>query len=170
MIDTGIDYTHPDLRKSYKGGYDLVDFDQDPMETTEEQGIPTLHGTHVAGIIAANGEMKGVAPEAELYGYRALGPGGTGTSVQVMAAIEQAVEDKMDIINLSLGNTINGPDWPTSIAVNRATEQGVTVVIANGNTGPDPWTVGSPATADSVIAVGASTPQIEHPYLYDRFF
>ncbi|PWU66989.1 S8 family serine peptidase [Gracilibacillus dipsosauri] len=169
VIDTGIDYTHPDLRKSYKGGYDLVDFDQDPMETTEEQGIPTLHGTHVAGIIAANGEMKGVAPEAELYGYRALGPGGTGTSVQVMAAIEQAVEDKMDIINLSLGNTINGPDWPTSIAVNRATEQGVTVVIANGNTGPDPWTVGSPATADSVIAVGASTPQIEHPYLYDRF-
>ncbi|WP_208590733.1 S8 family serine peptidase [Gracilibacillus suaedae] len=169
IVDTGIDYTHPDLRANYQGGYDLVDFDDDPMETTPEQGMPTLHGTHVAGIIGANGQMKGVAPDAELYGYRALGSGGTGTSVQVMAAIEKAVKDGMDIINLSLGNSINGPDWPTSVAVNRATEQGVTVVIANGNTGPDLWTVGSPATANQVISVGASTPKLEQPFLYDRF-
>ncbi|SHM62264.1 S8 family serine peptidase [Gracilibacillus kekensis] len=169
VIDTGIDHSHPDLQSNYKGGYDLVDFDQDPMETTPEQGMPTMHGTHVAGVIAANGKMKGVAPEAELYAYRALGPGGSGTSVQVMAAIEQAVKDGMDIINLSLGNTINGPDWPTSVAVNRATEKGVAVVIANGNTGPDLWTVGSPATADRVISVGASTPALKRPFLYDDF-
>ncbi|WP_163539120.1 S8 family serine peptidase [Gracilibacillus sp. YIM 98692] len=169
VIDTGIDYTHPDLQHSYQGGYDLVDFDADPMETTIEQGMPTSHGTHVAGIIAANGSMQGIAKDAELYAYRALGPGGSGSSVQVMAAIEQAVKDGMDVINLSLGNTINGPDWPTSVAVNRATEQGVTVVIANGNTGPEPWTVGSPATASSVISVGASTPLLKQPYLYDRF-
>ncbi|MFC4402865.1 S8 family serine peptidase [Gracilibacillus xinjiangensis] len=169
VIDTGIDYTHPDLQKNYKGGYDLVDFDDDPMETTPEQGIPTSHGSHVAGIIGANGKMKGVAPDADLYAYRALGPGGSGTSVQVMAAIEQAVKDGMDVLNLSLGNTINGPDWPTSVAVNRATEQGVTVVIAGGNTGPDPWTIGSPATAESVISVGASTPPTEVPYLYEPF-
>ncbi|MFD2655757.1 S8 family serine peptidase [Gracilibacillus thailandensis] len=169
IVDTGIDYTHPDLQANYRGGYDLVDFDDDPMETIPEQGMPTLHGTHVAGIIGANGQMKGVAPDAELYGYRALGPGGTGTSVQVMAAIEKAVKDGMDIINLSLGNSINGPDWPTSVAVNRAVEQGVTVVIANGNTGPDLWTVGSPATANQVISVGASTPKLKRPFLYDRF-
>ncbi len=169
IVDTGIDYTHPDLQVNYSGGYDLVDFDDDPMESTAEQGMPTLHGSHVAGVIGANGQMKGVAPEAELYAYRALGPGGTGTSVQVMAAIEKAVKDGMDIINLSLGNAINGPDWPTSVAVNRATEQGVTVVIANGNTGPDLWTVGSPATANQVISVGASTPRLELPFLYDRF-
>ncbi|MGP4038893.1 S8 family serine peptidase [Gracilibacillus sp. D59] len=169
VIDTGIDYNHSDLQNSYKGGYDLVDFDKDPMETKPEQGMPTMHGTHVAGVIAADGKMKGVAPDAELYSYRALGPGGTGTSVQVMAAIEKAVKDGMDIINLSLGNSINGPDWPTSVAVNRATEQGVTVVIANGNTGPDLWTVGSPATANQVISVGASTPKLERPFLFDRF-
>lgn len=169
VIDTGVDYTHPDLRTNYRGGYDLVDFDGDPMETTIEEGIPTTHGTHVAGIIAANGQMKGIAPDAELYAYRALGPGGTGTSVQVMAAIEQAVKDEMDIINLSLGNSINGPDWPTSVAVNRATEEGVAVVIANGNSGPNQWTVGSPATADQVISVGASTPPLEIPYFYERF-
>lgn len=169
IVDTGIDYTHPDLKKNYKGGYDLVDFDDDPMESTPEQGIPTLHGSHVAGIIGANGQMKGVAPDAELYAYRALGPGGTGTTVQVMAGIEAAVKDGMDIINLSLGNSINGPDWPTSVAVNRATEKGVTVVIANGNTGPDLWTVGSPATASQVISVGASTPKLKRPFLFDRF-
>ncbi|WP_272466447.1 S8 family serine peptidase [Terrihalobacillus insolitus] len=169
IIDTGIDYTHPDLQKNYKGGYDLVDLDDDPMETLPEQGSPTLHGTHVAGIIGANGKMKGVAPEADLYSYRALGPGGMGTSIQVIAAIEKAVKDGMDIINLSLGNTVNGPDWPTSIAVNRAVDHGVSVVIANGNAGPDQWTVGSPATATKVISVGASTPPITIPYLDDSF-
>ncbi|WP_117161570.1 S8 family serine peptidase [Paraliobacillus sp. X-1268] len=169
VIDTGIDYQHPDLEKNYKGGFDLVDMDADPMETQVEQGLSTIHGTHVAGIIAANGKMKGVAPDADLYGYRALGPGGAGTSVQVIAALEKAVKDGMDIINMSLGNTINGPDWPTSIAVNRAVDEGVSVVIANGNSGPDDWTVGSPATATKSIGVGSSTPPIKTASLYDSF-
>ncbi|WP_256200734.1 S8 family serine peptidase [Virgibacillus halodenitrificans] len=72
VIDTGIDYTHPDLKKNYQQGYDLVDLDEDPMETLPEEGLPTLHGTHVAGIIAADGELKGVAPNAEIYAYRLL--------------------------------------------------------------------------------------------------
>nr|WP_239585485.1 S8 family serine peptidase [Amphibacillus cookii] len=165
VIDTGIDYHHPDLAPNFKGGYDLVDFDDDPMETTANQGIPTLHGTHVAGIIAANGAFQGIAPDAELYGYRGLGPGGVGTTIQVIAALEKAVNDGMDIINLSLGNSVNGPDWPTSIAVNRAVEKGVSVVIANGNTGPDLWTVGSPATATEAISVGASTEIYTEPVL-----
>lgn len=169
VIDTGIDYQHPDLEKNYKGGFDLVDIDEDPMETQIEQGLPTIHGTHVAGIIAANGKMKGVAPDADLYGYRALGPGGSGTTVQVIAALEKAVKDGMDIINMSLGNTINGPDWPTSVAVNRAVDKGVSVVIANGNSGPDDWTVGSPATATKAIGVGSSTPPIKIASLSDRF-
>src|SRR5699024_4510513 len=41
VVDTGIDYTHPDLRANYQGGYDVVDFDDDPMETHEDTGIPT---------------------------------------------------------------------------------------------------------------------------------
>src|SRR5690625_3462329 len=72
VIDTGIDYHHEDLVNNYAGGYDLIDLDDDPMETTESEGIPTNHGTHVAGIIAANGELKGVAPKAQIYAYRAL--------------------------------------------------------------------------------------------------
>src|SRR5690625_5162150 len=81
VIDTGIDYNHPDLAINYAGGFDLVDLDKDPMETTKEEegGVPTMHGTHVSGIIAANGKIKGVAPDASIYAYRALGPGGSGS-------------------------------------------------------------------------------------------
>ncbi|MFC2948912.1 S8 family serine peptidase [Virgibacillus sediminis] len=166
VVDTGIDYNHPDLAANYRGGYDLVDLDDDPMETVAGEGIPTVHGTHVAGIIAADGVMKGVAPDAEIYAYRALGPGGRGTSIQVIAAMEQAVKDGVDIMNLSLGNTVNGPDYPTSMAVNRASELGVAVVLANGNNGPGDWTVGSPATASGALGVGASSPERKQPFLY----
>ncbi|WP_285853837.1 S8 family serine peptidase [Oceanobacillus luteolus] len=166
VIDTGVDYNHPDLKENFKGGQDLVDFDEDPMETLPEEGMPTNHGTHVAGIIAANGEMQGIAPDASLYAYRALGPGGFGSTVHVLAALEQAVQDKVDIINLSLGNSVNGPDYPTSVAVNKAVELGIPVVIANGNSGPDPWTVGSPATAADALSVGAVQAPTSVPYLY----
>ncbi|WP_456277441.1 S8 family serine peptidase [Bacillus sp. AK128] len=165
IIDTGVDYSHPDLRRNFKGGFDLVDQDKDPMETKASQGMPTMHGTHVAGIIAADGKIHGVAPKAEIIAYRALGPGGMGTSEQVIAAIEKAIKDKVDVINLSLGNNVNGPDWPTSLALNKAVENGIVAVTSSGNSGPEMWTVGSPGTASKAISVGASTPPIQVPYL-----
>lgn len=165
VIDTGIDYNHPDLKANFRGGYDVVDEDDDPMETLQSQGGITIHGTHVAGIIGANGQIKGVAPEAEIYAYRALGPGGQGTTEQVIEAIERAVEDGVDVINLSLGNTVNGPDWPTSLALDRAVEMGVVAVTSNGNSGPNMWTVGSPGTSTKAISVGASSPPLKTPYL-----
>lgn len=167
VIDTGIDYDHEDLHMNYKGGFDAVDLDDDPMETLDEP--VTMHGTHVAGIIAANGKLQGVAPEAEIYAYRALGPGGMGTSIQVIAAMEQALEDGVHIMNLSLGNSVNGPDYPTSVAVERAIDHGVMVVIANGNSGPSHWTVGAPATAERALSVGALHNEEKVPYLYESF-
>ncbi|MEH7299158.1 S8 family serine peptidase [Neobacillus drentensis] len=164
VIDTGVDYTHPDLQRNYAGGHDLVDNDRDPMETLAI-GKATIHGTHVAGIIAANGKIKGVAPEAKIVAYRALGPGGGGTTEQVLAAIDQAIKDKVDIMNLSLGNDINGPDLPISMALNRAVDKGIVAVAASGNSGPNVWTVGSPGTASKAISVGASTPTMEIPFL-----
>ncbi len=169
IIDTGIDYTHPDLRDNYAGGYDFVDEDKDPMETKRSQGMPTLHGTHVAGIVGANGHLHGVAPEAELIAYRVLGPGGHGSSEHVIAAIEMAIHDKVDVLNLSLGNTINGPDWPTSLALNKAVEHGVVAVTSSGNSGPNLWTVGSPGTSSEAISVGASTPPLHIPHLSPIF-
>lgn len=164
VIDTGVDYNHPDLSRNYRGGYDFIDGDEDPMETTLK-GNETIHGTHVAGIIAANGKLKGIAPEAEIIAYRALGPGGMGTSDQVIAAIDKAIKDKVDIINLSLGNAVNGPDWPTSLALDRAVESGIVAVTSSGNSGPGVWTVGSPGTSAQAISVGASSPPLRMPYL-----
>lgn len=71
----------------------------------------------------------------------------------------------MDVINLSLGNEVNSPDSPMTEAVNRAVELGVPVVVANGNSGPDLWTVGSPATAEKAMSVGAYAPVQHQPYI-----
>ncbi|WP_433745388.1 S8 family serine peptidase [Falsibacillus pallidus] len=166
IIDTGIDYNHPDLNRNYKGGQDFVDGDKNPMESRNKNGPSTLHGTHVAGIIGANGVMKGVAPEAELYAYRALGPGGHGTSDQVLAAIDQAVKDHVDILNLSLGTDVNAPDLPITEALNKAVSKGVVAVTSSGNSGPNLWTVGTPGTASDAISVGASTPPMKIPFLH----
>ncbi len=160
VIDTGVDYTHPDLEKafgSYKG-WDLVDNDNDPQETPkgDPRGAETTHGSHVAGTVAANGLIKGVAPEATLLAYRVLGPGGRGTTADVIAGIEKAVQDGADVMNLSLGNSLNDPDYATSIALDWAMAEGVVAVTSNGNSGPKNWTVGSPGTARDAISVGAT--------------
>ncbi|MFB5662743.1 S8 family serine peptidase [Alteribacillus sp. HJP-4] len=165
IIDTGIDYNHPDLADNFKGGYDFVDRDDDPMEGKDKNGKDTMHGTHVAGIIAANGNVRGVAPEAEIYMYRALGPVGQGSTEQILAAIEKAMEDEVDVLNLSLGSPVNGPDWPTSEALDRAAEKGIIAVTSSGNSGPSMWSVGSPGTSKSAISVGASIPPLKMPVL-----
>ncbi|RXI96490.1 peptidase S8 [Anaerobacillus alkaliphilus] len=159
IIDTGVDYTHPDLAHAfgeYKG-WDFVNNDADPQETiTGLLSRRTNHGTHVAGTVAANGEIKGVAPDATLLAYRVLGPGGSGTTQNVIAGIERAVLDGADVMNLSLGNTSNNPDFATSIALDRAMADGVVAVTSNGNSGPNDWTVGSPGTSRQAISVGAT--------------
>ena len=160
VIDTGADYTHPDLAAAfgeYKG-WDFVDNDNDPQETPigDPRGEETTHGTHVSGTVAANGYIKGVAPEATLLAYRVLGPGGSGSTENVVAGIEKAVQDGADVMNLSLGNSLNNPDWATSIALDWAMAEGVVAVTSNGNSGPNNWTVGSPGTSRSAISVGAT--------------
>ncbi|WP_059103356.1 S8 family peptidase [Shouchella shacheensis] len=160
IIDTGVDYTHPDLAHAFGDykGRDLVDNDDDPQETPpgDPRGNATNHGSHVAGTVAANGEIKGVAPDATLLAYRVLGPGGSGSTANVIAGIEQAVQDGADVMNLSLGNTLNDPDFATSLALDRAMAEGVMAVTSNGNAGPAEWTVGSPGTSRDAISVGAT--------------
>ena len=160
VIDTGVDYTHPDLAPNFGEylGWDFVDNDADPQETPtgDPRGAATTHGSHVAGTVAANGQIKGVAPDATLLAYRVLGPGGSGSTENVVAAIERAVLDGADIMNLSLGNSLNAPDWATSIALDQAMAEGVVAVTSNGNAGPNNWTVGSPGTSREAISVGAT--------------
>jgi minor extracellular serine protease Vpr len=164
VIDTGIDYHHPDLKDAFKGGYDFVDNDQDPYETRPSRWTQeTTHGTHVSGTIVGKNVsghgVRGVAPEADLYVYRVLGSGGSGSDSNVIAGIEKSVEDDMDVINLSLGSGVqHDPYSPTAIAVNNAILAGVTVVLSNGNEGArGRYSVGSPASSDMAISVGAST-------------
>ncbi|KAI7261576.1 hypothetical protein KC345_g9711 [Hortaea werneckii] len=183
VIDTGVDYKHPDLKNAYKGGYDSIYKDNDPYE--EPPAIfgyeGTSHGTHVAGTIVGRGEnsssevvQKGIAYEADLYAYKVLGAtmkeDGTyqtsGTSAQVIDGIEHAVKDGMDVINLSLGSDLEkGPDSPDSIAVNNAVLSGVVAVVANGNAGSDGkyyYSMGSPASSQLAISVAAATSTSTH--------
>ncbi|MCX4831949.1 S8 family serine peptidase [Streptomyces sp. NBC_01016] len=174
VIDTGIDYHHPDLKAAYAGGYDFVDDDADPMETTyadwkgsgqaeTDQGSTyyTEHGTHVAGIVAGRGaETKeraahGVAPGASVYAYRALGPYGGGTTSDIMAAMDKAADDGMDVVNMSLGASINDPLSPQAVAADNLVLAGITTVIAAGNSGPKSNTLGTPGAAALALTVGA---------------
>ncbi|MPU18022.1 S8 family serine peptidase, partial [Acinetobacter baumannii] len=116
-------------------------------------------GTHVAGIVSAqkkntsDSAVKGVAPDIELYNYRVLGPYGSGDSSGIIAAIDKSISDGMNVINLSLGDDSNNPLDPTSIAVNNAMLSGVVTVVAAGNSGPNPATLGSPGASPFAITV-----------------
>jgi subtilisin family serine protease len=154
IVDTGIDYTHPDLGGclgpscKVMGGYDFSNNDSDPWD---DHG----HGTHVAGIVAANGAIKGVAPEAKLLAFKVLDYSGSGSFSTVIAGIERAVQSGADVINMSLGGP-GDPDDPLAQAADNAVAAGVVVVVAAGNSGPDYQTLGSPGLARQALTVGAS--------------
>ncbi len=161
VIDTGIDYMHPDLGggfgPGYKviGGYDFYNNDPDPMD---DNG----HGTHVAGVIAASGGMTGVAPGASLLAYKVLGPDGSGSVSNVIEAIDRSMDPNQDgdtsdhanIISMSLGGPGQSGD-PVCTAVENAVNAGIVVVVAAGNDGPAMGTVASPGLAPDAITVGA---------------
>jgi len=168
VIDTGIDYNHSALGGGYGpayrviGGYDFINDDSNPYD---DNG----HGTHVAGIIGANGnsDQIGVAPNVKFLAVKVLDDYGGGAWSGVIAGIEYCMdpdgipetEDAVDIINMSLG----GPpvaDNPVDAAVNNATQAGILSVIAAGNSGNDVFlgpfqTIGSPGTAETALTVGA---------------
>ena len=161
VIDTGVDYNLPDLGSGFGsghkvvGGYDFANMDADPMD---DNG----HGTHVAGIIAANGGMYGVAPEASILAYKVLGADGSAQMSTVISGIEAAMDpdsdgdtsDHADVISMSLGG-LGEKDDPLCLAVGRAVELGIVVVVAAGNAGPTFGSVASPGLAPEAITVGA---------------
>ena len=164
VLDTGIDYTHPDLGGcigagcKVVGGYNFVE-GEDATNPIDKHG----HGTHVAGIIAAKGALTGVAPDVTLYAYKVLSDQGWGMESSIVAALEKAVDpddnpltdDQIDIVNMSLGGS-GAPDSPISEAANNAMAAGVVVVVAAGNSGSSYSTIGSPGNAEDVLTVGAS--------------
>ncbi|MDI6860316.1 MAG: S8 family serine peptidase [Methanocellales archaeon] len=153
IIDTGIDYTHPDLDANYRGGYDFVNDDADPKD---DNG----HGTHCAGIVVAEDNdigVVGVAPEASLYAVKVLDRLGSGWLSDVIAGIQWSVDNDMDVVSMSLGTSTYSASLET--ACNNAYNAGLVLVAAAGNSGdgnPATNEYSYPAAYGSVIAVGAT--------------
>jgi subtilisin family serine protease/subtilase family serine protease len=155
VIDSGVDYRHPDLAGRYLGGYDFFNGDPDPID---DHG----HGTHVAGTIAAAMDnltgsppkqegVVGVAPNAVIVAYKVCGPDGSCSDFAIQQAIAAAVVNGAKVINMSLG----GPEFSQSTydAVQDAWSAGLVIVAAAGNNGTT--TPFYPAAYDNVISVAA---------------
>lgn len=152
VIDTGVDYLHPDLFGFGPGGkivdgYNFVDESKMPIDTNG-------HGTEVAGIIASNGELKGIAPKSSIVAYKVSDDGENVSSDLIIKAVNKAIEDDVDIINISLG--VNKTNSKIDDVVNKATRNGILVVAAAGNDGPGLETIGSPGKSSDAITVGAT--------------
>lgn len=183
VLDTGIDPDHPEFQGIYKGGKNFIvhssDYnreraDDDARETSPAERpdhMPevnangrtywTDHGTHVAGTIAAIGAneygIQGIAPEVDLYAYRVLGAYGSGATSGIIAAVEHAVNEEMDVINLSLGGGSNSENDSLAYALNNAMMADVIAVVSAGNSGPNRGTVTTPGTSRLAITVGNTT-------------
>ena len=156
VIDTGVDYHHPELAAVWQGGFDFVTNDADPMDEAQ-------HGTHVSGTIAAadnNDGVVGVAPQVKLWGARVLDATGSGSTANVVRAVDWAIARKRElggnwILNLSLGSSNASPTERE--AFGRAVSEGIVVVAASGNESIEgvPAEVAYPAAYPGVISVGA---------------
>lgn len=149
ILDSGIAINHMDIKGSV---VEAKDFTGSSSGTADVEG----HGTHVAGIVAARMNSRGVvgvAPLCQLYVGKVLNDSGRGTNAGVAAGIRWAVKKKVDIIGLSLGST--SPSRAMRDSIKEADRQGIFVIAAAGNTGPDLGTVNFPAKYPEVIAVGA---------------
>jgi subtilisin family serine protease len=154
VLDTGIDEDHPDLAGQVVAAGNFTEGEEDDADRVG-------HGTHVASTIAgtgaaSDGRYTGVAPKASLLDGKVCVEFGCAES-WIVAGMEWAAEQGAQVVNLSLG----GPDQvevdPVEKAVNDLTEEfGTLFVVAAGNAGADA-TVGSPASADAALAVGAVT-------------
>lgn len=159
VIDTGIDDRHQSLVGQVLDGTSFVVGGSCATQTPawrDDNG----HGTHVASTIAGTTGPRGIAPRAKLVAVKVLDCHGSGYLSDVAAGIDWTISHRaqygIKVLNLSLGGSEAGPEQDfLEVAVNRAAAAGITAVIAAGNSGPGPGTVGSPGAAHQAITVGA---------------
>jgi minor extracellular serine protease Vpr len=187
VMDTGVDYDHASLggdnsdddpnsddaalngfpNSRVTRGWDFVgdDFNADPSSPAFN---PTAvadpdpddcngHGTHVAGIVGAEGEVTGVAPGVTFGSYRVFGCDGSTTADIMLQAMERARRDNMDILNMSIGSSFQTwPQYPTAAAADRLVDRGMIVVASIGNSGDDGiYSAGAPGVGRKVIGVAS---------------
>ncbi|HCF71272.1 MAG TPA: serine protease [Syntrophomonas sp.] len=155
IIDTGVDYRHPDLAPNMIGGISMVSGVKDYMD---DNG----HGTHVAGTIGANGKLLGVAPECKMLAIKVLNADGSGAIGDINRGLAWARNwrgpggEQVDVINMSLGGPLPNPTLHAEII--KTVGQGITVICAAGNAGdgnPNTDEVSYPAYYPETVAVGA---------------
>lgn len=149
VIDTGVDFQHPDLRHSLEQGINLL---QRAFLPYDDNG----HGTHIAGTIAAANQlqgMMGVAPRASIYPVKAFDYNGTAYVSDIILGIDWCVRNRMNVVNMSFGM----PERSRSLlqAVTNAYRSGVLIVASSGNEGKR-GKIDYPARYSQTIAVGAT--------------
>ena len=171
IIDTGVDVDHPDLggpgfpSARIIAGYDFVGNAYNSSGTTAAELTPVPdpnpddcggHGTHVAGIVGANGAIKGVAPGVKFGAYKVFGCTGTTDSDIMIAAMELALADGMHVVNMSIGSSYQWPQYPTAAAGTRLVNAGVVVVASIGNSGANGlYAASAPGVGSKVIGVAS---------------
>ena len=153
VIDTGIDLGNADLQEKVDGGYSALAQTERPQDYQDDNG----HGTHVAGIIAAARDGKGVvgvAPKARLYAVKVLDAEGRGSLSEVIDGLVWAAKNGMQVANMSLGAQIDSEALHR--AVRAAKDLGVVIVAAAGNSGDSDGAVRYPGAYPETIAVAAS--------------
>jgi serine protease AprX len=155
VIDTGIDPSHRD----FAGGKVIAskDFVNGRADAYDDHG----HGTHCASIAAGRviDGVGGVAPGASLVNVKVLSAQGWGSLSVIADAVQWCIDNKelhgIDVLSMSLGSAYSsdGND-ALSRMVNRAVEAGLVVCVAAGNSGPDAYSIGTPAAAERAITVG----------------
>ncbi len=182
IVDTGIDIDHPAFGGTgvpgttpfpsarVTTGYDFVGDAYDaggsgaaliPVPDPNPDDCAG-HGTHVSGIVGGNGGgIRGVAPGVTFGAYRVFGCVGSASSDVIIAALERAFADGMQVINQSLGSGRQWPQYPTAQASNRLANHGVVMVASIGNNGPGGsspdalFAAGAPGTGTNVIGVAS---------------
>ncbi|MCX6712027.1 MAG: S8 family peptidase [Candidatus Woesearchaeota archaeon] len=159
VLDTGINYNHLDLIDKVLDGYDFVNNDNDSLD---DNG----HGTHVAGIIAANGKIKGVAPDVNLISMKVLDSSGGGYESDIIKGLEWCYNNKdiynISVISMSLGSSFLYSNYcdedflALTQAIDKITKDGIFVLAATGNNG-NKTAIAAPACIGNVTSVGATS-------------
>jgi minor extracellular serine protease Vpr len=172
VMDTGIDVDHPDLGGCFGPGcriamgWDFVGDSYDNDSTSLNYNpVPSPdpvpddcggHGSHVAGIIGANGAIRGVAPGVTFAAYRVFGCTGSTSADIMVAAMERVYQDGAKVLNMSIGSSFQWPQYPTAAAADRLVDRGVVVVTSAGNAGANGmWAVSAPGVGEKVIATAS---------------
>lgn len=150
VVDTGVDYSHPDIRHCLSRGINLVNRNSPPFD---DNG----HGTHIIGTIAAANQQSGivgVAPRASIHPVKAFDHNGSAFVSDIILGIDWCVRNRMDIINMSFG--MKNRSQSLLDAVRNAYRSGVIIVASSGNDGKR-LSVDYPASFQQTISVGATT-------------